>query len=233
MLKRWLIPIASLVLVGLLLVPKVFLMPQLEASLQRELVAAFQTDKVQVQLEAPWGIEPLLGRIPHLLVVAENSDFEGIKVALVEIQGDDVRLDRPALWSKKEFVYEGATFLEANITILEGDLNNYFWGHVDPERNLRIEVTQEGIGLKGVLAFWGMEWDIRLQGLLEVVQGTSVRFVPQNIEFQETRVPPFLLEVFSDTYDFTIELAELPYPLEITAIQFANQQIMFKMGVVQ
>lgn len=231
--RLWIIALVALVLAASLLIPRFYLLPQLTQGIQGELAGVFQTQEVQVELTAPWGWEPLFGRVPHLKITMEGANLGGLRASAVEIQGKDVRFDQKTLWQNRDFVYKSSSFLEAQINIAEKDLNELFWKEVDPDQNLNLEINPQGISLGGILAFWNMEWEVRLHGLLEVVQGTTLRFVPQNLEVHETRVPPFLLEVFNENYDFVVELGMFPYPLEITAIQFSNEQIMLKMGVVE
>lgn len=231
--KRWLIGLIVIIILGILSIPKFFLVPQLVQGLQTELKQALHTQQVQVTVGAPWGWELLWGVIPKVEVFVDNAVIDGLAVAKVEIHGEGMRFNPRSLLRNREFDYVGATNLQGELTVTEEALNTLFWEEVDPSQNLNLVIEPQGISLRGKMAFWNMEWDLRLHGSLEVWEHSNLRFVPQDLEVQETRVPPLLLEILNENYDFVLDFGVFPYPLEISEISFLEEQIMIKVGVVQ
>lgn len=231
--RYWLaISIVTLIL-GMATIPRVFLVPRLIQGLEDELSESLYAKQVQISVQAPLGWELLLGRIPGLDIVAAGAVVDGLGVARVEVHGDQVRFDTQALWQDQEFVFVEAANLWGEITVTEGALNELFWKEVDPERSLSLRVSPQGIGVEGKISVWNMEFTITLRGDLEVLHGSALRFVLKNLEVQETRIPPILLELLSEEFNFAIDFGAFPYPVELTEVQLAEQQIKVLFGGLQ
>lgn len=223
--------VAILVIVLIFLsVPRLFFIPQLHEAIEADLREALHSEQVQVRLKSQWGWDLLFGRISSLAIVIEDATIDGLDVARVEIQGQDILFQPTTLWRERELVLTDTTDLWGEIVIAEDAVNDLFWREVDPERNLSIDVDPEGLGLRGSLAFWNTEWTITLRGDLQVRNGSALRFVVKNLEVEETRIPPVLLEILSESYDFGINFGSFPYPVEITDIHFLEHQIIVTFG---
>lgn len=212
--------------------PKLVVVPSVTRQIRVELQREFETAEVEVRLQAPWGWELLFGRLPGLGITMHNAVAEHLNLAKVEVRGEQIRFERSAFWKDRQLNYEGAQKLESLVTVTEEDLNTYFWQEVDPNRSLHLVIQPTGVSLNGQLAFWNTEWDFALQGLLEIWQQSNLRFVPQNLEVQATRVPPFLLEVLNENYDFVLDFSIFPYPITISDVQMEDGQIIVKFGVI-
>ena len=209
-----------------------FLIPRLTKFVGEDLQKNFQAEQVQVQVRSPWGWEVFLGRIPKLDLVLKRAVLEDLVVEEMKITGSQIRFDPRLLWVEREFVYDGAEDLQADLLVLEKDLNEYFWSKVDPARSMSLTLRPEGVNLEGAVDLWNIPLNLKLTGILEVWQNSSVRFVPQNLEGRETRVPPLFLEVINEHYNFGFNFAVFPCPLTISQLRTEEGQVLIRIGVV-
>jgi len=207
--------------------------PRVSRGLSEQLKAYFSAEQAEVVLTAPWGWEPLFGRIPELSVVLINAEADGLKIARAEFSGADIRFDADSLWRGKDFVYAAASQLSGTLTVTEQALNEIFWREVDPERNLRVEIERGNIILTGEVPFWTGRFDVQLRGVLEVWEQSGLRLVLQNLEVEGTRVPGILLEVLNQNYDLVIDLSILPEPAAISAVELLQGKMLIDIGVVR
>ena len=64
--RPWAVVPLFIVILILLALPRVVLLPRLTAELKGELAAALEAAELDLTVEAPWGWELLMGRIPSL-----------------------------------------------------------------------------------------------------------------------------------------------------------------------
>lgn len=230
--RRSLIIVVMILLLVVLGVPRVFLLPRIERELQKDLGGDLQARAVQVQIKAPWGWELLFGNIPRLELTAHDAVIDGLRVARVDLYGEQIRLDPRSLWQERELVYIDASKLGVDLVVTENSLNELLWSEVDPDRFLRLAVSPAGVDLGGTLSLWNMEWNITVRGGLEVRNGTSLAYVLTTFEVEETRIPSILLEVLSENYDLVIDFGVFPYPIEIKDVFLEEQQILVRFGGV-
>ncbi len=229
--KRYQLLIAVIVILLIIVgIPRLFLIPQLVRALESELGKSLNSNDVVVQVEAPWGWEVLFGRLPRLELVAHNAVIDGLRLARVELSGQQVRFDFASLWQDQELIYTQAAKVQGEIVVAEEALNELLWKEVDPDRLLQLQVSPQSIDLGGTISFWNMDWTLKVQGDLEVHHGTALRYVLKNFAVQETRIPPILLEVLSENYEFVIDLGAFPYPVEIKGVALADRQILVRFG---
>lgn len=227
--RWWILPILILLLV-FLLIPRLVLIPSLSRELEEEFLQALQADEAELTIDAPWGWEVLLGQIPHLQLVMRGAELEGLELDWVELEGRGIRFEPWPLYRERELVLTDVSNLQGRIYITEQDLNKLFWEKVDPEQYLRLAVTPGGVVMSGVLPIWNLELNLSFTADLLVEGGSALRFVLKDVAVQDTRIPPLLLNVLSQTYDFIIDFGEFPYPLEITGIELLEQEIMVTVG---
>lgn len=231
--RRWVaVVVLSLVLV-FALIPKLVVLPSVARQIRAELQQEFETTQVEVRLSAPWGWELFFGYLPGLEINMREVMAENLVLSQVDIQGEGIKFEPRTLWQEWSLDYQSAENLEGLVTVNEGDLNTFFWQEVDPNRNLQLEIHPSGMSVIGKLALWNTELDFTLHGLVEIWQQSNLRFVPQNLEVQATRVPPFLLEVFNENYDFILALSVFPYPITISEVLMEEGQMLIKIGVLQ
>lgn len=226
---KWLIP-ALLVIILFFSIPRLVLLPRVEQEFEAELQSRLQTEQAQVDIIAPLGWELVMGRIPRLEISISDATIKGLDIERAEFQGEDLLFVPATLWRERELVLTDASNLTGEMVISQGALNKLFWEEVDPERHLSMVVTREGLGLQGTVAVWNLEWTITLLGELEVVDGSALRFVVKNLEVEETRLPAIVLDVLSDNYSFVMDLGVFPYPVEITAVETLEEEILVKIG---
>mgnify|MGYP000889092895 FL=1 len=230
--KRWQVFVALGLLLVLALIPKLIILPKVTKQLRAELQNEFQTDQIEVNLQAPWGWELLFGRLPGVELTMENAVVENLTLSHVEIEGEKIRLTPQLLWENWEAAYEGAERLEGMVIVTEEDLNTLLWEELDPEQTLHFVILPTGVTLNGEVSLFNRELDFTLHGRLEILQESNVRFVPSNLEIQATRVPPFLLEVLNQNYDLVVDFNVFPYPVTISEILMEDGQMRIKIGVI-
>lgn len=229
--KRYRLILAVVVILLIIIgIPRLLLLPQLARTLERELGSSLHSPDVEVKVQAPWGWEVLFGRLPRLEFVAHNAVIDGLQIARLELKGEQVQFDSRSLWQEQELVYTTAEKVHAEVVVTEDALNELLWMEVDPERLLQLQISPQSVDLGGTLSFLNMDWTLKVQGALEVYHGTALRYVLKNFAVQETRIPPILLEVLSDNYEFVINLGVFPYPVEITGVFLEDQQILVTFG---
>lgn len=231
--RRPLLLLMLVIMAGILSMPRLFLVPKATSSLEKQLAASFRSSQVQVDLGVPWGWELLFGYVPSFKMEIENGIIDGLEVSKVEIQGENVSFDPLAIWRGQEFIYREADKLWGEISVTEEALNSLFWREIDLGQNLALQVSPEGIAIDGIVSMWGLEMAFTLSGVLEVWQGSTLRFVPKDFEVQDTRIPSFLLEVLNQNYDFVLNFDVFPYPTEITDVRLLEDQIKIRVGGVQ
>ncbi|HBG00458.1 MAG TPA: hypothetical protein DDW87_02630 [Firmicutes bacterium] len=231
--RFWVGVLIVTIFLAIVSLPRLVLVPKLLQGLEDQVAESFQAENVQVMIKAPWGWELLFGRLPRLDIVAENARIHSLPVSKVTVRGEQIRFDPRSLWKEQELVYTEASNLWGEMIVTEEALNELFWQRVDPDRLLSLQVSERGIGLGGKVSFWNMQWALTLLGELEVHQGTSLRFVLKNVEVQETRIPPILLEVLRENYDFVIDLGVFPYPVELREVRLEEKQILVTFGGLQ
>ena len=229
--KRYKLGLAGLVIILVILaIPRVLLIPRLSHELEGQLAQSLNTNDVQVRIRAPFGWEVLFGRLPGLDLVAHDAVIDGLRISRVEIHGEHISFDPRSLWQEQEVVYTEASNLQGEIVVTEDALNELWWEEVDLDRFLTLQVSPQGIDLRGTMSFWNMEWTLAVRGDLEVHHGTALRYVLKNFEVQETRIPSILLEILSENYEFVIDFGVFPYPVEIKNVLPQEQQILVTFG---
>lgn len=231
--RRGLIIVAVAILIAIIGIPRLLVIPYLVRGLENELGSSLNSQDVEVNVQAPWGWEVFSGNVPGLEVAARDAIIDGLQIARVELKAQRVLFDTRSLWQGPELIYTLAGDVHGEILVTEDALNELLWREVDPERLLRLQVSPEGIGLKGTLNFLNMDWTLEVQGDLEVQDGRALRYVLKNFAVQETRIPSILLEVLSENYEFVIDLGVFPYPVEIQGVFPEDGQILVTFGGIQ
>lgn len=231
--RRWLLVPIFCLLLAVLAVPRLFVAPRLSHHLSEQLQEYFAAEGAEVQLQAPWGWELFFGRIPALDIVLTNAEADGLNIARAEFYGRDIRFETGSFWRNRDFVYEGASQLRGTLTVTEGDLNEMYWREVDPERNMRVKIEPDNLILAGEVPFWTTQLSVKLYGVLEVWEQSGLRLVLQNLEVEKTRVPPLLLEVLNQNYDFVLDLSIFPEPAAISAFDLQQGKMLIDIGVVR
>ncbi|NLL42429.1 MAG: DUF2993 domain-containing protein [Firmicutes bacterium] len=231
MIKRYKLPIAVIAIVLVAIgVPRIFLVPYLERQLQAEFAQVLQADEVRVDVQAPWGWELLLGHVPGFDFAASDAVIDGLQISRVKLFGEQIRFDPRLFWQEQDLVLTDVSAIGGEGTVTEAALNAFLWERVDPDRLLQIEISPEGVDLVGTLSLWNIEWTVTVRGELEVLNGTSLRYVLKDIGVQETRIPNLLLEVLSENYELVVDFGVFPYPVEIKDVHLQEQQIKVILG---
>lgn len=229
--KRYRIPIAIIaVILVIFALPQVTLVPYIAKQLEREIQESLHAREVQVHLRALWGWGLLVGRLPSLEFTAHDAVIDGLEVSSVELRGEEVRFDPRALWQKQEFVYTEPLNVEGKLTVTENALNELLWEVVDPDRLLSLQVVPEGIDLAGTISFWNVGWKVTVRGDLEVHHGTALRYVLKNVALSDASLPPVLLDVLRENYEFIIDFGAFPYTVELRDVFLEERQILITFG---
>lgn len=227
--RLWIIVLLSLVFVGILSFPRLFLLSRVEEELQAELAAALGTEQLELALRAPWGWELVLGHIPGLSLAARNAVLEGVEAAAVHLKAEEILFQPWTLFSRGELVLSGISQLTGFLVITEQALNEVFWREVDPSRQLWLEVSPEGLALVGTVNIWNAEVSLRILSQV-VVEGGALRFVVKDVAVQEARIPPLLLEAFGESYNFSLDVGELPLGVEMQGVELLDHEIKIRIG---
>lgn len=231
--KYWLLVPAFCLILGLLAIPKLLVVPRAAAELAEQLQAYFSAEKAEVRLGTRSGWELVFGRIPSLEARLQQPLLGNLRAAEMEIFGRGIRFDPRRLRQGGPFAYQSAASLEAELTVWETSLNEVFWQEADPERNLSLAIHPHSIVLEGAIPFLGRRLDVRLSGVLEPWGPGGLRLVLQNLELEETRVPPILLEVLNRNYDFVLDLQSFPIPIVVSGVSLQESQMLISIGVVK
>lgn len=232
--RNWLVVVLALLVLGIVAIPRLVIVPRVIQVIEAELNKEFDLANVKIQMKAPLGWELLLGRIPQLMVEVENIEIDGLIVAHTIINGKNIFFDIRSLRQRNEYVFKGADFLVAHLTVKESDLNNFFWHEIDPNEFLQIRIATDDISLEGKIPiFGGLQVGVSVHGYLDIIDGSYLRFVPKDIEVRDTKLPSSLLEVVKDNYDLKLDLGLLSYPLKISQIILLEREMQIKMEVVQ
>lgn len=228
--KRWLWVVIVSVLIIVAVTPKLVVVPMLSEQLRGVFQEEFQTEQVQVQIQAPLGWELVFGKLPKLAVTMERAVVDGFNLATVQITGSNLRFAPQKLVTNWETAYQGADELSGVVTIIEADLNSLLWAELDSDFNFAI--SPEGLALNGWIPFFYQEIPFTLYGVLEPVTGAHVRFIPRDFEVQATRIPQLVLEVLNEGYDFVLDFSIFPYPVQIEQILLEDKQLKISFGVI-
>lgn len=232
--RNWLLLIIFLLVLGLLIIPRLVIVPQVTQIIQNELKQELDAEQLQVKIKAFWGWELLMGRIPELEIQVENARVDGLNVTKAVVYGKNLLFDVSSSRQKGEYVHKSADFLNAELIIKEDDLNEFFWHEVDPDGFLTIAINPDRLSLSGKIPIFGnMRVEVSLHGHLEIIHDSYLRFVPEHLEVHDTKVPPVLLDILNESYEFALDLEIFPYPLKISRIDLLEQEIKIKMEVVQ
>lgn len=231
--RGWAFLALCLIILIILAVPRLFVVPRVARELEAELAAALGTDHIEITLHAPWGWELLLGRIPRLTLSAQDAVLEGMAAAQVEVQGEEILFQPWTLFQRGELVLTGYSGFAGSLVITENALNEVFWREVDPSRQLWLEVSPTGLAVRGKVGIWNTEVEISVVSDVLVKPPAELRFVVKEITLQEARIPPLLLEMVKDSYNFTVDLGEFPLPVEIQAVELLVHEIKIRVGGTQ
>lgn len=227
--RAWAVVPLFIVLV-LLFLPKLFLVPSVTRELEAELAAGLHTEALELEIKAPWGWELLLGRIPSLSLAARDASLEGVAVAQVAVEGEEILFQPWTLFRQRELVITRISKLTGSLTITEDALNEMFWREVDPSRRLWLEVLPEGLAVVGTVGLWNMDLSIRVLGDVLVESGSVLGFEVKEVAVQEASLPPQLLEVLAGSFGFTLDLGEFPLPVEVRAVELLDHEIKIQIG---
>lgn len=232
--RNWILLGFFLIVLGLLVIPRLIIIPQATQLIKNELKRELDAEQIQVKLKVFWGWEPLFGRIPELEIQVENAKIDGLNVAKAQVHGENLLFDVFSSRQINEYGYKNADFLNAELIIKEEDLNQFFWHEVDSDGLLSIEIIPDRLSLSGkVPVFGSMQVEVNLFGHLEIVGDSHLRFVPEDLAVQDTKVPSVFLDVLNKNYEFALDFEVFPYPLKISHIELLKQEIKIKMEVVQ
>lgn len=228
--RKWVLGLLILFSLLFFSIPRLYLLPNLTEKFALELEQALHPEEIEIEIRAPWGWEPIFGRIPQFTVLLKDATVGGLQLNEINFSGSQVRFDRRALWQEKIFSYQGAEHLTAIVDVTEDDLNQLFWREIDPSQNLSLEIEERGLNLVGRLELWNTEWSVKLRGRLEIGDGNSLYFVPENFSLADQEIPRVLLNLLTENYDFVLNLSDFPFPLEIKEIIFLEKKLQVKMG---
>jgi hypothetical protein len=216
--RRFLLAAVILVLMAAVLSPRAILLPTVEQELQKYVQKEFNAEDVQIALERRGSWSLVLGRVPAVAITIENASVSGLPIDRARLEAVDLRFHPWALFREKEFWYAGSEFLQVSARVTEQGLNEYFKKHVSQVQDLQVDAQGGKLQVRGTLSFLGVPWELGLEGRLEVAGPTTVRVVPTGLMVENAAAPPALVEMLYQFFNFTIDLDQFPFPMEITSI---------------
>ncbi len=212
----------------MLSIPRLFLPNYLVGQLEQVIQDQFQPDSLEVEIETRFGWELLGGYFDAVKIQGEGFRYQQLPIDTFSLVSSGLSIDIRDLVRNGQVVYEGSDDLQVVLTVTEAGLNEYFWNHVDPQKNFLIDVQPEGALLAGEIFFLNRRWDLQLFGLFRIRQGTQVLFVPQELAVQETRIPRLLLELISEQYEMVIDFVDLLIPIEVESVELLENQVILR-----
>ena len=162
--RPWAVVPLFIVILILLALPRVVLLPRLTAELKGELAAALETAELDLTVEAPWGWELLMGRIPSLALTARDAGLEGVDVSQLNLEAEEILFQPWTLFTQHELVLTSFSSITGSLLVSESALNEAFWREVDPSRRLWLEISPQGLAVLGTVGIWNMDVSVRVLG---------------------------------------------------------------------
>ena len=228
--RPWVVVPLFIVILILLALPRVVLLPRLTAELKGELAAALETAELDLTVEAPWGWELLMGRIPSLALTARDAGLEGVDVSQLNLEAEEILFQPWTLFTQHELVLTSLSSITGSLLVSESALNEAFWREVDPSRRLWLEISPQGLAVLGTVGIWNMDVSVRVLGDVVVENGSALRFVLMDLAVQDARVPELLLDMLRDSFDFTVDFGEFPLPVEMQVVELLEHKMEIRIG---
>lgn len=165
------------------------------------------------------------GKVRQMTVDVRQAHIGGLKIEAFLIDAHNLLIDMPKLRRGEGFTVRAADSLRVSAVISEGDLNAYLWAEVDPSRRFQIRLTPEVSYLEGSIKVLGKAIGVKVRGRFEVADRTLARFVVDDVEIQNARLPRFIVDALLPKWAVQIDLANSPVPLEVRDLRVEDGRL--------
>ena len=165
----------------------------------------------------------LSGRIDSVNLDLRRVASGGLTLDAVLVEGRNVKLDMRRLVSGEGVRVTAADVLRGTFVVAENDLNAYFASQSEEWGVFRIRLDSGRAVVSGNVNFLGRDLAVRVAGEFRVRGGTSILFVPAEVEVENTALPQPLLDLIAQgwavSFDLDFDREAIPLVVEDVAVE--------------
>lgn len=196
----------------------------MEDAVERNIARLVSPQYVDVQIEAFPAAKLALGKVDKLTIDTKRLVVAELPVTAFLASAEDVDVNVRKLLDG-ELAIDKARKLRVTVILDESGLNQYFWSKVDPGKTFSIRLVGGFARLVGTISLLGRPIELTLNGKFQVVDRTSVEYIPTELVVSQTKIPDFLLDAVLRDRRFLIDLSSLPIPIEVEKITVEDGQV--------
>lgn len=226
--KRYLLFILILIL-GLVVGISEVLLPayyaeQVESGLRKQVS---RVEGLDVKISSRPALLLLTGRIQHGSVMAKEMRLQGAEVQDLQIEEVTASYKNLVIANTPEGVKAVAgtnTFFRAKFR--EADLNQYLNRRFQDFEQLKLDLKEDLATLALQVTLFNTKISLKIAGNFQVVDQQVIRFVPQDLELENVKIPSILLNQLAKQVEFEIKLQEYPLPLDLQEIRIEEGNLL-------
>lgn len=196
----------------------------MEDAVERNIARLVSPQYVDVQIESFPAAKLALGKVDKLTIDTKRLVVAELPVTAFLASAEDVDVNVRKLLDG-ELAIDKARKLRVTVILDESGLNQYFWSKVDPGKTFSIRLVGGFARLVGTISLLGRPIELTLNGKFQVVDRTSVEYIPTELVVSQTKIPDFLLDAVLRDRRFLIDLSSLPIPIEVEKITVEDGQV--------
>lgn len=174
--------------------------------------------RVAVRVSSFPAAKMFAGRFDRVDVKAENVDAGGLRLRSVDVFASGVRVPLRDLWSGGKAAIKDVQSAEVAVIADEESVTSYFASRDDLLKHFRVELDDNRVYIFGRFELVGFTLDLDLQGRFLPVGPSTIRYELESIVVQNTELPRLVTERIVSAIDLSIDLTDLPVPVNIVGI---------------
>ncbi|ADL11827.1 LmeA family phospholipid-binding protein [Acetohalobium arabaticum] len=217
--------IVAVLLISQLLLP-VYFSRQLEQNLTQQLESA---QSLEVEVNSLPALLMLGGRFQKVNLSGEELVVDGLKVAELEAKFSNIK------FKSTNNRNEGQAFVGTNeelrLVFTEEELEDYLAERLSSLQNIVLNLGPEQTVLAGDFDFFGNPIKLKLGGKFKLETDQKLSFLPQDLMVAELRIPREVIERLMSEVNLTLDLTELPVPLQADEIRVKQNKLVILGGM--
>lgn len=196
---------------------------QVETGLRKQLNGV---ESLDVNISSHPGFLLLLGRVQQGSISAKEVQLQGNKVKDLLIQQVEAEYEDLVFVNNPEgakAISGTNTFFQA--TFREADLNRYLNQRYTGFDQLDLDLTKDLATLGLQVTLFNTKISVKVAGNFQLIDSQAIRFVPQDLELENVKVPSILLDRVTEEIKFDLPLGEYPLPLDLREVRVAEGEL--------
>lgn len=185
-----------------------------------------EVDSLEIGISTHPALLLFAGRIQNGFVEANGVQIQGLRIDKIEAVYNDLMISETPDGVKA--VSGVNSFFQA--AFREEDLTVYLRSNFPEYGDLELDLTPEQAAVTVWMTFFDMPLNIELTGDFEVVDNRIIRFIPEDLEIVNYKLPKSLVAALLQEVKFDLEIGEYPLPLTINEVRLEEGRILILGG---